>query len=120
MNLVADEGVDKAIVEALRAAGFSVRYFAEVGSGATDKEVLAAASAAENLLLTSDKDFGEIVFRQRQVHAGVVLIRLSGVPTMKRASIVLQAITQHGPEMGGAFTVISPTMIRIRHMAPPA
>lgn len=47
MNLVADEGVDKAIVEALRAAGFSVRYFAEVGSGATDKEVLAAASAAE-------------------------------------------------------------------------
>lgn len=35
MNLVADEGVDRAIVDALRASGFSVKYFAECGAGAT-------------------------------------------------------------------------------------
>jgi predicted nuclease of predicted toxin-antitoxin system len=70
MNLVADEGVDKAIVDALRADGFSVKYFAEVGGGSTDKEVLAMAADVQSLLLTCDKDFGELVFRQRQLHAG--------------------------------------------------
>jgi hypothetical protein len=65
MNLVADEGIDKAIVDLLRTAGFSVRYFAEFGSGATDQAVLAAANDAQSLLLTSDKDFGELIFRQQ-------------------------------------------------------
>lgn len=47
MNLVADEGVDKAIVDALRAGGFSPKYFAEAGAGAADKEVLATANDAQ-------------------------------------------------------------------------
>jgi predicted nuclease of predicted toxin-antitoxin system len=118
MNLVADEGVDKAIVDALRADGFSVKYFAEVGGGSTDKEVLAAANDAQSLLLTCDKDFGELVFRQRQVHAGVVLIRLTGVPASSRANLVLEAIKLHGLDMGGAFTVISPGLLRVRHREP--
>ena len=118
MNLVADEGVDKAIVDALRAAGFSVKYFAEVGAGAADKDVLAAASDAQSLLLTSDKDFGELVFRQRQVNAGVVLIRLTGMSATSKASLVLEAIKQHGSDMGGAFTVISPGLLRVRHRDP--
>lgn len=118
MNLVADEGVDKAIVDALRAAGFNVKYFAEVGQGAPDKEVLAAASDAQSLLLTCDKDFGELVFRQRLIHAGVVLIRLTGLPLASKATIVLEAIKQHGPEMEGAFTVIAPGLLRVRHRDP--
>jgi predicted nuclease of predicted toxin-antitoxin system len=118
MNLVADEGVDKAIVDALRAGGFSVEYFAEVGGGSTDKEVLAAANDAQSLLLTCDKDFGELVFRQRQVHAGVVLIRLTGMPATKKASMVLEALKKHGSDMGDAFTVISAGLLRIRHRDP--
>ena len=77
--LVADEGVDKAIVDALRASGHTVKYFAEAGAGSSDKEVLAAASEAESLLLTCDKDFGELVYRQRLTNSGVVLFRLDGL-----------------------------------------
>jgi hypothetical protein len=55
MNLVADEGVDKSIVDRLRAAGLSVRYFAEVGAGADDTEVLLAANLAESLLLSATR-----------------------------------------------------------------
>lgn len=80
--------------------------------------MLAAASDAQSLLLTCDKDFGELVFRQRQTHAGVVLIRLTGVPTVSKANIVLEAIKQHGSDMPGAFTVISPGLLRLRHPDP--
>jgi hypothetical protein len=74
-RLVADEGVDKAIVEALRADGFDVTYFAEAGAGSLDTEVLAAARQNQCPLVTCDKDFGELVFRQGLTSAGVVTIR---------------------------------------------
>jgi predicted nuclease of predicted toxin-antitoxin system len=114
MKLVADEGVDKAIVDALRADGFSVQYFAEAGSGASDRDVLAAANDAQNLLLTCDKDFGELVYRQKLTNSGVVLIRLDGLSADSKARIVLGAVKDHINEMKGAFTVISPGLLRIR------
>lgn len=115
MNLVADEGVDKPIVDALRAAGFTVNYFAEVGPGTDDADILAAASAAQTLLLTCDKDFGELVYRQQLTTAGVVLIRLDGLSPELKTKIVLQTINEHRSEMGQAFTVVSPGLLRIRH-----
>ena len=61
MNLLADENVDAPIVAALRAAGHRVRYVLELDPGIDDPRVLALANADQTLLLTSDKDFGELV-----------------------------------------------------------
>jgi hypothetical protein len=38
-------------------------------------------------LLTADKDFGELIFRQRLLHAGVLLIRRAGIPRVRRLSL---------------------------------
>lgn len=65
MNFFADESVDRQIVERLRQDGHHVRYVAEMASGLSDDVVLAAANAEAALLLTTDKDFGEMVFRRR-------------------------------------------------------
>jgi hypothetical protein len=54
------------------------------------------------------------VFRLRRIASGVVLIRLSGLSTIRKAEIVTRAINQHTNELLGAFTVITPTTIRIR------
>jgi predicted nuclease of predicted toxin-antitoxin system len=114
VRIVADEGIDKQIVDALRKGGFSVVYFAEEAPGSVDPDVLALASEPDVLLLTSDKDFGELVFRQRLASAGIVLLRLHGVSVTSKAAAVLTALNTHGPEMAGAFTVISPGLLRIR------
>ncbi|WP_295445761.1 DUF5615 family PIN-like protein [uncultured Thiodictyon sp.] len=70
MNLVADENVDAAIVSALRDAGHVVTYVRELDPGIDDERVLRLADSERALLLTSDKDFGELVFRQRLLHSG--------------------------------------------------
>lgn len=114
MKLVADESVDAQIVEGLRAGSHDVTYLAEFAPGTEDPDVLALASASEALLVTADKDFGELVFRQNQVHAGVVLIRLAGLSAERKKSIVVGAIQQHAPELTGAFAVISALAVRIR------
>ena len=79
MNLVADEGVDRPVVERLRQDGHHVVCVAEMSPSAPDEEVLQQANAGSAVLLTADKDFGELVFRQGLVHSGVVLPRLAGL-----------------------------------------
>jgi predicted nuclease of predicted toxin-antitoxin system len=60
--LVADESVDKGVVERLRYGGHEVIYIAEISPSISDEAVLRQAKAHDALLLTADKDFGELVF----------------------------------------------------------
>jgi len=117
MKLLADEGVDRPVVLRLRAEGHEVDYIAELAPGITDDEVLARANGADALLLTADKDFGELVFRRGQLHAGVVLLRLFGVPQAIKADIVANSLRTHGAEMMGAFSVITDKSLRIRRLS---
>ncbi len=70
MNLLADESVDQPIVERLRSDGFSVISITEQSPGIPDDAVLDLANDADALLLTADKDFGELVYRQGRIHNG--------------------------------------------------
>lgn len=114
MNFVVDESVDRQIVEKLREDGHSAWYVAEMSPSIIDEEVLQLANSQVAPLLTSDKDFGELVFRQRLASHGVVLIRLSGIVPEVKAKIVSSAITAHTNELLKNFTVISTDKIRIR------
>jgi predicted nuclease of predicted toxin-antitoxin system len=114
VTLVADEGVDRQIVERLRLDGHFVAYIAEMSPGINDELVLAESATSSSLLITSDKDFGELVFRQRQVSNGVLLIRLWGLTSAMKAEAVSEAIRAHGQRLMGAFAVLTPGTIRIR------
>jgi predicted nuclease of predicted toxin-antitoxin system len=65
--------------------------------------------------VTADKDFGELVFRRQQINAGVLLIRLAGLSKESKADLVVDALRGHSDELAGAFSVLSPGMIRIRN-----
>lgn len=114
MNLLADEGVDKPIVDALRKAGFDVGYILEKNQGAADDFILALAYSEKRILITQDKDFGELVYRLKQAHYGVVLIRLLGYTPELKAEITKSLLLDHKNELTEAFTVIQPNAIRIR------
>ena len=114
MNLLADESVDKLIVDKLRQNGHSVLYIAELSPSIDDETVLHQANQNRALLLTQDKDFGELVFRQGLVHTGVVLVRLAGLSPQIKATSVSTVLTNHEDELRGAFSVISPGRVRIR------
>ncbi|MEW6006562.1 MAG: DUF5615 family PIN-like protein [bacterium] len=114
MNFIADEGVDRQIVERLRQDGHRVWYVAEMEPGISDDTVLDLVNQKSALLLTEDKDFGELVFRQHRLIPGVILIRLAGLSPTRKAEIVASAINQHTSELPRAFAVISPGIFRIR------
>jgi predicted nuclease of predicted toxin-antitoxin system len=114
MNLLADESVDRQVVERLRQGGHKVLYVAESEPGIPDDLVLARANGMTALLLTADKDFGELVFREGLLSSGgVVLIRLAGLSAERKAEIVSVAFSGRGAEFSHCFSVISPGRIRV-------
>lgn len=114
-RFLADENVDRSIVEVLRLDGHDVHWIAELATGVDDDTVLGMAESEQRILLTADKDFGELVFRVRRITTGVVLVRLAGLTSSRKAEIVSAVVGDHLGEMPGAFTVIEPGHVRIRH-----
>jgi len=76
MRFLADENVARLVIERLRAGGFEVISVTETRSGAPDRDVLDAADAEDCILITEDRDFGELVVRQRLGVRGMILLEL--------------------------------------------
>ena len=114
MKFVADESVDFPIVERLRQDGHSVWAVVEMDSGISDDLVLDHANRQNAVLLTADKDFGELVFRLKRLNFGVVLVRLAGLPPRRKAEIVACAVEEKGEELKDAFSVITANTLRVR------
>ena len=114
MKFLADESVDDPVVVLLGKNTYDVDYIKEVCPGANDEVVLKLALDSNSILITMDKDFGELVYRKKQQHTGVILLRLEGHTPMQRANIVLSVFEKHATELVSAFTVIQPNLSRIR------
>ena len=113
MVLVADESVDRQVVKALNGI-VDVYDVAAMNRGVSDDVVLSIARDRGALLLTADKDFGELVYRQRKIHCGVILTRLSGMLPNEKANLVVDVFRQYISELSDAFVVITANGVRIR------
>ena len=114
MIFLADECVDQPIAQRLRQDGHEVVCISETEPSTPDDAVLSHANARRAVLITGDKDFGELVFRDGRAAYGVLLVRLAGLSPRTKAAIVSAAVRDRGREMPRAFTVVSPGLIRIR------
>jgi predicted nuclease of predicted toxin-antitoxin system len=77
--------------------------------------VLDRAFTGQAILLTGDKDFGELVFGRGLRHFGVMLVRLDGFTAREKATIVAETIPAHEHHLELAFCVVTPKLVRIRH-----
>ena len=107
--------MDRQVIDILREAGHDVVYVAELAPGISDEDVLKMADDEQRKLLTADKDFGELVFRQRLITNGVLLARLSGLTPESKARILVKAIEERAEDLSPeTFAVVTPGNIRIR------
>ena len=91
MQLLVDSCVAGSVVRALRLAGFDVEWVAEWGKDPGDRSILHYAHETGRVLITRDKDFGALIFRDKQSHNGV--LRVAGDMTYaEQAESVLQAV----------------------------
>jgi predicted nuclease of predicted toxin-antitoxin system len=113
MNILADENISRLIVERLRHEKHQVQYIFEMARGSDDSTVLEIANQQKALLVTSDKDFGELIFRQNRQASGVLLVRLAVLSPTEEAEVVALVIRKYGDRLLDALTVITPRGVRI-------
>jgi predicted nuclease of predicted toxin-antitoxin system len=114
MKIVADESVDFGIINYLRNAGYSIIAIAETSPGIPDAQVLKIAVLNKALLITEDKDFGELTFRLRLDHYGILLIRLSNLKREERIDLASQIIQLHFNKLKNQFSVLTKQGLRIK------
>jgi predicted nuclease of predicted toxin-antitoxin system len=114
--IVADESVDGNIVAHLKTLSYQIHYIPQHTPGIPDLEVLETAIQNDALLLTEDKDFGELVYRLRLPHCGILLLRLAGVETSKKCSLVEFALRENEAMLKNKFAVLDENKLRIREI----
>jgi predicted nuclease of predicted toxin-antitoxin system len=113
MRLLANENFPLDAVEALRENGHDVTWIREAARGSRDEQVLALAQQEDRILITFDKDFGELAFRSRLPStSGVILFRISTPSSQHVASVAVQALESRS-DWAGHFSVIEDRRIRM-------
>ena len=117
MRWLVDECVDAALVAHLRRMGHDAVYVSDVEPRTTDTDVLRRAHEEDRLLLTEDKDFGELVVRQAKAVPGVVLLRIGAERRSLKSARLHAAIARFGETLVGRYTVIEEAKFRSRSLA---
>ena len=113
MRFLADESCDFAVVRALRSAGHDVVAVSEFSPGAEDAQILHLASQQQRIVITEDKDFGQLVFAFGKNTQGVIFLRYPSSVRLKIAKEVVNLVKRYGEKLTGRFTVVQPGRIRI-------
>jgi predicted nuclease of predicted toxin-antitoxin system len=113
---LADECVAAPLVALLRSHGNDVLYVAEAAAGWSDDDVIELALREERLLLTEDKDFGDLVFRRKRSVPGVVLIRIAPENFALKTQRLTAAVERYGQGLFGRYMVIEEGRFRSRHL----
>ena len=116
MRWLADECVAAPLVAFLRKGGHDVLYVAELVAGLSDSDVIALALREDRLLLTEDKDFGDLVFRRERLVPGVVLMRVGSENLELKATRLAAVIELYGERLFGRYVVIEKGRSRSRRL----
>jgi len=114
MRLLADENMEAASVAWLREMGHDVLWAAEDAPSMPDSDLLERANAAARIVLTRDRDFGQLVFGERRVSYGIILLRLRARNQWERLPLLQSFWPEIERNAAGHFLVVNNDRVRIR------
>jgi predicted nuclease of predicted toxin-antitoxin system len=113
MEFLADESCDFAIVRASRSAGHDVLAVAEVLPHGNDKAIMELARTTSRILLTEDKDFGQLVYADHLSSGGVIFLRYPAQTRELIAESIVRLVEVRGDDLKSRFIVVMPGRVRI-------
>jgi predicted nuclease of predicted toxin-antitoxin system len=115
-KFLADVNVEKAVVDDLVRNGYDIKWLPHYDCQLSDEDLLALANRERRILITNDKDFGELVFLQRKLSTGVILIRVRGQKGHSKVKLMKKLLETHHDKLFRHFVVITEKSIRFVSM----
>ena len=115
MKLIADENLHRKIITSLREVGHEVFSIQDNNSGITDEEILEKYSAADSIIITQDKDFGDLTFFKKINSNCIILLRFPAKDIDKILIVLTNFLVENKMNfLKGKFIVLTPVKKRIR------
>jgi predicted nuclease of predicted toxin-antitoxin system len=114
VKFLVDVGVSKAVEEWLRSEGYDVVAVRDIDPRMQDVDILEEAARQSRLVVTMDKDFGELVYNSGKAHAGVLLLRLADARSEEKVAVVRSILDRYSERLPGAFAVYQSGRLRVR------
>lgn len=113
-KFIVDECTGIAIVHFLRAQGYDVVGVSEAMPQASDFDILQRAIAEQRIVVTNDKDFGDMVYRDQRRHLGILLLRLADDRTETKIRVIAAVLAHYAQHLANRFVVATEQNIRLR------
>ena len=117
MRILVDVCVSKAVERWLADQGLDVLAVRDIDPSMTDTDILALAASEQRLVITMDKDFGEMIVRSNQHHAGVLLLRLDDAGSSKKLAVIQQIFSVYGNALPGSYCIFQRDRLRVRRLS---
>jgi len=116
MKFLLDQCTDARLLPFLKNLGHDVtRIGSHYPHGLLDQDVLALAKKQQRILITDDRDFGELIFRLKLPHAGVIFLRLGAYAPLQLKTDRLSFVLTHYMDQLDQFLVVSKDTVRVGH-----
>lgn len=112
MRFLVDENAGPSLARWLRSQGHDVFSIFESARGLPDERVIELAYRENRILITSDKDFGEKVYREKRPHRGVILLRLHDERSVVKRATLERLFTSYSDRLQDQFVVASERRVR--------
>ena len=112
MRFLVDECTGPAVARWLREHEHDVFSVYEEARGMDDRDIVQKAFAENRILITNDKDFGERIYRERQPHRGVVLLRLEDERAAIKIDVLRQLLASYSDRLTDHYAVVTETRVR--------
>lgn len=100
------------VAQWLRGEGYEVFSVFEEARGASDEVILEKAFRENRILLTNDKDFGEMIYREKHAHHGVVFLRLISNRAVDKIEVLRRLLENYADRLPDEFVVVTETQVR--------
>ena len=114
MKFLVDAGVGSKVEVWLKKNGYDVKAIREIDIGAKDADILRLAASDERMVITMDKDFGELVYNSEITHTGVLILRLEDATGEEKVRVVREILTNYSDKIEKRFCVFQDGKLRIR------
>ena len=116
MRFLVDECTGPTVADWLHDQGHEVFSVFDEARGITDDEVLLKARTEQWILVTNDKDFGDMIYRERRTHHGVILIRLDDERSVNKIAVLQQLLEQYADSIADHFVVVTENGVRFARL----
>jgi predicted nuclease of predicted toxin-antitoxin system len=116
MRFLVDECTGPSVAQWLRELHHDVFSVYDEARGLNDESIIEKAYHGNYILITNDKDFGELVFRMMKQHKGVILLRLKDERPKNKIAVLKKVLELYSDELLNNFTVVTEKTVRIIEM----